>query len=84
MSDPQWSIEYHKPRAQEHKELADEAYNKTLDWLLAKGVPFNVIMDEFVPLWVDGIFNAKWQGWHDYGQITAEQQLEVTDVPSAV
>lgn len=74
-----YAVQYHEENIAEYKKQQEEAFHKISDLAQKYGMPFSVVMDELIPLWVDGTYAANWRGWHEYGKHEAETENEAVN-----
>lgn len=63
-------ITYHQENLDKHKANRQAAFHKLIELTDAAGIPYT----EVIELWVEGTFEAEWQGWHEYGLYEAKTQ----------
>ena len=69
-------IAYHDEEIARHKKDQEEAFHKLTALAEKYGMPFSVVTEELIPLWVDGTCASNWKGWHEYGKYEAVRELE--------
>lgn len=68
------TIEYHAEHVRDYKAAQEEAFHKLTKLAEKHGMPYSVVLEELIPLWVDGTFAANWKGWHERGLMDAKEE----------